>query len=173
MLGSSWVAAQLVASQEGLSSMSDDISIHVFYVKWAYSRVLIIYVVFRSVIRWSGFYCMIMAGTCSYVCVYDKCFTTLYEGAFFQLIIGLLGVFGLCNFSWRGGLGVLHSSLYISIWFLFVRVCCYIILVFFFGSVGLLIIVNLLFCMKLFTLYSFSSCIRMTVVFPLSVWKEQ
>jgi hypothetical protein len=35
--------------------------------------------------------------------VCDKCFTDSYAGAFCQLIVGLMGVFGLCNFmvTWR------------------------------------------------------------------------
>jgi hypothetical protein len=36
--------------------------------------------------------CMWLRSVC------DKCFTLTYAGAFFQLIIDLMGVFGLCNF---------------------------------------------------------------------------
>jgi hypothetical protein len=50
----------------------------------------------------------------------DKYFANLCAGIFFQLIIDLIGVFGLCNFivAWR--FVVLESSLYISMQFQFV-----------------------------------------------------
>jgi hypothetical protein len=43
-------------------------------------------------------------GRCRWLCrVFVKCLANLYVGAFFQLIIGLMGVLGLCNFfvTWR------------------------------------------------------------------------
>jgi hypothetical protein len=41
---------------------------------------------------------MHMASLGSYVLFVISVFASSYAGAFFQLIIGLMGVFGLCNF---------------------------------------------------------------------------
>jgi hypothetical protein len=40
-----------------------------------------------------------MVGVGGYVRVFVKCFANSYAGAFFQLIIGLMGMLGLCNFT--------------------------------------------------------------------------
>jgi hypothetical protein len=55
-------------------------------------------------------------GRCRYLrSVCDKCFATSYAGAFFQLIIVLMGVLGMCNFivTWGfGGVGFMSLYLY-------------------------------------------------------------
>jgi hypothetical protein len=76
----------------------------------------------RSVIRWMELRILYIYNSAgSYVrnvCV--EWFANSYAGVFFQLIIGLTRVFGLCNFLWCGSLVVLDSCLHISIRFLFV-----------------------------------------------------
>jgi hypothetical protein len=51
----------------------------------------------RSVIRWSyeQFMCMVDRWLCT---VFVRCFANSYAGAFFQLMSGLMGMFGSCSF---------------------------------------------------------------------------
>jgi hypothetical protein len=74
--------------------------------------ILLMSMVFRPVIRCRELY---VYGRCRQLHnVFVKCFVNLYVGAFFQLIIGLMGVFGLCNLivAWRlGGAGFMSVYL--------------------------------------------------------------
>jgi hypothetical protein len=55
--------------------------------------------VFSSVISWSELRTLYVYGRFKQFCsVFDNCFANSYAGAFFQLIMGLIGALGLCNF---------------------------------------------------------------------------
>jgi hypothetical protein len=100
------------------------------------------------------------------------CFASSYAGAFFQLIMGLIGVPGLCSFIVAcrvGSVGFMFVYFHVcsfcdmflfcfSIWFILFLYFC----------VGLLLI-SVILCsfMKSFTFCSYLATVSMTVVFPL------
>jgi hypothetical protein len=89
---------------------------------------------------------------CSRLCtIFVNCSANSYTAAFFQSIMGLVGVYVVL--SWRVGLGLWDSRLYIIICLLFL-LCIYIVLVFvlsFLIELGWVVVTaNCLSCVKFF-----------------------
>jgi hypothetical protein len=120
------------------------------------------------------------AGTCvmSALNIFDNC----YSGALFQLINGLTGVFDLCNF--YCGVGYLYECIFPCGFIWYVTLFCCLFHGFWQRCVRLLLItcvcfmlsgsvvlgycwllVNLLFCVKLFTFYNYCSWTLSIVLF--------
>jgi hypothetical protein len=94
--------------------------------------------VFISVIKCMGL--SVLYGRCRYLGnVYLKCFANSYAGAFSQVIIILMGVFGLCNFivAWRlGGVEFMFVLVYLyMVSFCMVLLCISVCIMFFVSAV--------------------------------------
>jgi hypothetical protein len=118
MLGSSWVAAQLVASQEGLSSMSTGTFVYIFSMSneqsFVFSSALVCVSAWVNTVE---FCTLNVCGSCNASCnILFKCFATLYAGQFFQFTIGRIGWSFyetlLCHVRVRHLDSYLHISIY-------------------------------------------------------------
>jgi hypothetical protein len=101
-------------------------------------------------------------------------FTNLYPGAFLQLIIGLIGIFGLCNFTVPrilGAVGFIFVYFHVSS-FITLLLCFSVSFIpFWYRWVGSLLIISKLFpCIKAFIFCLYSSCVSIVIVFPLSAF---